>query len=67
MHQLEGIEIASPPALKGERSFFDARTIDQLIAEQGIHPITDLKWLAGAIPDEDVADFVADIYRDREA
>ena|SRR6266446_7830317 len=66
-HNLEGIEITSPPALKGERSFFDARTIDQLIAEQGIHPITDLKLLAGAIPDEDVDDFVADIYRDREA
>lgn len=66
-HKLQGIEITSPPTLHGDRGFFVAKTIDQLIAEQGIHPITDLKLLAGAIPDEDVDDFVADIYRDREA
>jgi hypothetical protein len=49
------------------RSFFEAKTIDQLIAEQGVHPVTDLSILAGTIPDEDMDEFVADIYRDRLA
>jgi hypothetical protein len=66
-HKLQGIEITSSPTLHGERGFFVAKTIDQLIAEQGIHPVTDLKLLGGAIPDEDVDAFVAEIYRDREA
>jgi hypothetical protein len=66
-HKLEGIEITSPPTLFGERGFFVAKTIDQLIAEQGVHPITDLKLLAGAIPDQDIDAFVAEIYHDREA
>jgi hypothetical protein len=66
-HKLENIEITSKPVIDGDRSFFAAKTIDQLIAEQGIHPIRDLKSLSGAIPDEDVDDFIADIYRDRQA
>ncbi|HUA21539.1 MAG TPA: hypothetical protein VMB25_22500, partial [Bryobacteraceae bacterium] len=66
-HKLENIEVTSGPVIDGGRRFFVAKTIDQLIAEQGIHPITNLKSLAGAIPDEDVDDFIADIYRDRHA
>ena len=46
-------------------SFFHAKTIQQLIAEQGTQPITDFGVFAGAIPDDDVDDFVADIYRTR--
>ena len=46
--------------------FFAPKSIDQLIAEQGIHQITDLEALSGAIPDEDLDEFVAEIYRSRE-
>lgn len=45
---------------------FNSRSIDQLIAEQHIQPIADISVLSGAIPDEDVDEFVADIYRDRK-
>lgn len=34
------------------------KTIDQLIAEQGVRPIMDLKALCGALPDEDVDEMV---------
>ena len=47
------------------RKFFTAKTLDQLIAERGIKPIPDISVLAGAIPDEDIDEFVADIYRSR--
>ena len=50
-----------------ENSFFSAKTIDQLVAEQGTVPVTDLSILAGAIPDEDLDEFVTDIYRSRKA
>jgi len=43
------------------------KTIEQLISEQGIHPVADVGVFAGSIPDEDVDEFVADIYRDRLA
>ena len=45
--------------------FFKAKSVEQLIAEQHTHPVTDISILAGAIPDEDVDEFVADIYRSR--
>lgn len=66
-HKLENIELASSPIIEGDRRFFVAKTIDQLIAQKGVRPIEDLKSLSGAIPDEDVDDFVADIYHDRQA
>ena len=46
-------------------NFFAAKTIDQLIAEQSIKPIASIGIFAGTIPDEDVDEFVADIYRNR--
>lgn len=46
-------------------SFFVAKTIDQLIAEQGVRPIVDLNVLSGALPDDDVDEMVAEIYRAR--
>jgi len=49
------------------KRFFTARTIEQLIAGQGVRPIADISVLAGAIPDDDVDEFVADIYRNRRA
>jgi len=54
------------PIGSGE-SFFSSKTIDQLIAEQGTLPVSDLSIFAGAIPDEDLDEFVADIYRGRKA
>jgi hypothetical protein len=48
-------------------NFFTAKTIDQLIAGQGVLPVHDLSVFAGAIPDEDMDEFVADIYRTRLA
>jgi predicted DNA-binding antitoxin AbrB/MazE fold protein len=60
------VTIAEAPATASDaRGFFEARTIDQLIAEQGILPVSDIGVFAGAIPDEDVDAFVADIYSDR--
>ena len=51
----------------GTATFFTFKSIDQLIAEQHIQPITDISVLSGAIPDEDLDDFLAEIYRDRKA
>jgi hypothetical protein len=48
------------------RTFFTPRTIEQLIAEQHVRPIANISALGGAIPDEDVDEFVAEIYRDRQ-
>ena len=48
------------------KSFFAAKTIAQLIADQGVRPVQDIAVLAGAIPDADLDEFVADIYRDRK-
>jgi hypothetical protein len=48
-------------------SFFTAKSIDELIAEQGTQPVSDITVFAGVIPDEDIDEFVADIYRSRNA
>jgi hypothetical protein len=63
--KIETIEVQDIP--HGEDSFFSAKTIGQLIAEQGVHPIEDLTELSGALPDEDLDEMVAWIYRDRQA
>lgn len=65
--KIEHIEIQKEyPSLLG-KSFFEAKTINQLIAEQGVTPITDLSALSGAFPDEDIDEMLADIYADRTA
>ena len=58
-------ERTSQPDAIGSSSFFAAKTIEQLIAEQHVHPIADLSVLAGALPDEDVDVMVAETYWDR--
>ncbi len=63
--KIEKIEIQEEPGISGV-SFFAPKTIDQLIAEQGIRPIADLAVLSGALPDDDLDDLVAEIYRSRE-
>lgn len=50
---------------RGHPGFFDAKTIDQLIAEQGVSPITNLELLAGGLPDADIDAIIDEIYRDR--
>ena len=61
--KLVDIEITQADTLGS--SFFQHRSIDQLRAEQGVPAVTDLEALAGLIPEEDLEEFVADIYRDR--
>jgi hypothetical protein len=60
------IEVTEVPILFDTASFFNSKSIDQLIAEQQVQPIADISVLSGAIPDEDVDEFIADIYRDRK-
>ncbi len=55
----------SVPAWMAGSPFWNAKSIEQLIAEQGTRAVTDFSLLSGAIPDEDVDEFVADIYRQR--
>jgi hypothetical protein len=59
------IEVATPQQSRFGGGFFEAKTIDALIAEQRVLPITDLTSLAGAIPENDVEEFVAEIYKSR--
>jgi hypothetical protein len=47
--------------------FFANKTIDQLRTEQNVPAITDLDSLGEVIPEEDLEEFVAEIYREREA
>jgi hypothetical protein len=65
-HNIEKLATAEPRDALGESNFFASKSIGQLMAEQHIQPIADLSVLAGAIPDEDVDAFVAEIYQDRE-
>jgi hypothetical protein len=65
-HKIENIEITSRPDTLGSSSFFEAKTIEQLLAEQDIHAVTDLSALSGALPDEDLDDMVAEIYQARK-
>lgn len=39
--------------------FFAPKTLAELIDEQNVHPIANIGVLAGAIPDEDLDDFIA--------
>ncbi len=55
-----------PPMGFISQGFFTPRTIEQLIAEQHVRPIANISSLSGAIPDEDVDQFVAEIYQDRK-
>jgi uncharacterized protein YdhG (YjbR/CyaY superfamily) len=55
-----------PPIDFIRKKFFTPRTIEQLIAEQHVHPIANISILSGPIPDQDVDQFVAEIYRDRK-
>jgi hypothetical protein len=45
--------------------FFKSKTIEELIAEQGVTAVSNLESFSGAIPDEDIDEFLSDIYSDR--
>jgi hypothetical protein len=46
--------------------FFASPTMEQLMESQGIKPVRDISVFAGVIGDEEIADFVAEIYAARE-
>jgi hypothetical protein len=58
LHNNDAI-LRGEPAAAPSGDFFAPLTIEQLIAEQHVHPIADISILSGAIPDEDVDEFVA--------
>jgi hypothetical protein len=56
-----------PTLSVGEGNFFSAQTIHQLAVAQKVRPITDISILSGGFPkDEDIDDFVEEIYRARK-
>ena len=57
--------VESRQIARGNPGFFDAKTIDQLIVEQGVSPVTNLELLAGGLPDADIDAMIDEIYRDR--
>jgi hypothetical protein len=61
-HKLRDIELANLP---GKGDFFSSKTIDQLIAEQGVRPIDDLS-LFGTLSDDEVDALLAEIHQGRQ-
>jgi hypothetical protein len=54
-------------ALLGDRSFFEAKTLQELAQAQGVGPVEDISVFAGGISDdEDVDEMLEEIYRLRE-
>ncbi|MGH9793609.1 MAG: hypothetical protein ACRD5G_02450 [Candidatus Acidiferrales bacterium] len=50
------------------RDFFLSLTLEQLAKAQGVKPLTDPSVLAGAWPeDDDIDEFIEDLYRSRRA
>jgi hypothetical protein len=51
----------------GDRSFFEAKTLEELAREQGVGPVKDISVFAGGFPDgEDIDEILEEIYRLRE-
>jgi hypothetical protein len=61
-NKLQDIELAS---LFGKGDFFASKTIDQLIAEQHVKPITDFSTFE-SLSDDDVDDLIAEIHQGRQ-
>jgi hypothetical protein len=54
-------------ALLGDRSFFEAKTLQELARTQGVGPVKDISVFAGGFPeDEDLDELLEEIYRLRE-
>lgn len=69
--RIELLEISSIEALPslalGEGNFFASPSIQQLIEAQGVKPIRDISIFAGVIPDDEIEDFLSEIYQARKA
>jgi hypothetical protein len=61
-HKLRDIEVAS---LFGKSDFFASKSIDQLVAEQHVKPITDFSVFA-SLSDDDVDDLIAEMHHGRQ-
>jgi hypothetical protein len=54
-------------ALLRDRSFFAAKTLQELAREHGVGPVKDISVFAGGFPeDEDIDEMLEEIYRLRE-
>lgn len=62
--EIESIEPLPSLAL-GEGNFFASQSIQQLIESQGVKPIRNISVFAGIIPDEEIDDFISEIYQAR--
>jgi hypothetical protein len=50
-----------------DRSFFEAKTLQELAREHGVGPVKDISVFAGGFPeDEDIDEMLEEIYRLRE-
>jgi hypothetical protein len=54
-----------PSKPSGEEQSAVTPSIQQLISSQGVKPIQDISVFAGLIPDNEIEDFVSEIYRTR--
>jgi hypothetical protein len=61
-HKLRDVEVAS---LFGRSDFFASKSIDQLISEQHVKPITDFD-IFESLSDDDVDDLLAEIHQGRQ-
>ncbi len=68
--RIELLDISSIEALPslslGEGNFLASQSIQQLIEAQSVKPIRDISRFAGIIPDDEIDDFVSDIYQSRK-
>jgi hypothetical protein len=66
-HKLKEIEeLSTPLETLGTSSFFSSKTIQQLIEEQGIHPISDPATF-GMLSDDEVDDLLTEIHQGRKS
>lgn len=55
-----------PSLARGGGNFLSSQSIQQLVEAQGIKPVRDVSTFGGIIPDEEVEDFISDIYQARK-
>jgi len=59
---------APPPLVMGAAAFLAPHSFENLARLQGVKPLEDINVLAGGFPeDEDIDEFLNDIYNHREA
>lgn len=65
--KIEHLEISNELPSPFGSSFFKAKSIDQLVLEQGVTPLTDWESFGGALPDDGLDEMLVEIYADRRA